>query len=334
VIANAMYIWSGLNGKLKVAGASVAHAGFALMLVGILISSSNKEVISSSTVNGINLPASKDPMTKQDDDPRENLTLLREVPTRMANYEVTYVGDSAGHENGRKFYTLQFLAKDPVTKKVTEKFDLSPDVYMMKDNNMSSNPDTKSYFTKDVFTYISFALSDQKNIDTAAFNIVEMNEGDTSFYDNGFVILNKVVKNPSNERYHFTPADVALMADITVVSKDSMRYKAMPLLQVDNFGIINTDDTLYAQNLFLRFAGISDNKKMKIGIKRTDKMIDFVTVKSYIFPYINLVWLGLIIMAIGLVMSMIKRANFSTIQAVIALVFAIVGLFYMFLLAN
>jgi len=124
------------------------------------------------------------------------------------------------------------------------------------------------------------------------------------------------------------------MADITIVSKDSSRYKAMPLLQVDNFGIINTDDTVYAQNLFLRFAGISDNKKMKIGIKETDKMIDFVTVKSYIFPYINLVWLGLIIMAIGLLMSMIKRGNFSTMQAGIALVFGVIGLIYMFLLAN
>jgi len=334
VIANAMYIWTGVKGKLKVAGASVAHAGFALMLVGILISSSNKEVISSSMVNGINLPAGKDPMTKQEDDPRENLTLLRQVPTRMANYEVTYLKDSTGHEKGRKFYELQFEEKDPVTKKTTGKFTLNPDVYMMKDNNMSSNPDTKSYLTRDVFTYISYAVSDQRAPDTASFHMVELNAGDTSFYSNGFIVLNKVVKNPVNERYHFNDNDVALMADITVVNKDSMKYKAMPLLQVDNFGINNTDDTLYAQNLVLRFAGITDGKKMKIGIKETDKMTDFVTVKSYIFPFINLVWLGLIIMAIGLVMSMIKRGNFSTAQAAISLIIAIAGLFYMFLLAN
>ena len=334
VVANAMYIWLGVNGKLKVAGASIAHTGFAVMLIGILISSSNKKVISSSMVNGINLPASKDPMTKQEDDPRENLTLIRQLPTRMANYEVTYLKDSTGHEKGRKFYELQFQSKDPVTNKITEQFTLKPDVYLMKDNNMSSNPDTKSYLSKDVFTYISYALSDQKNVDTTSFHIVELNEGDTSFYSNGFIILNKVVKNPENERYHFTSADVALMADIKVVTKDSIKYKAMPLLQVDNIGVINIDDTLYAQNLVLRFAGISDSKKMKIGIKETDKAIDFVTVKSYVFPYINLVWLGLIIMAIGLVMSMIKRGNFSTFQAAMILAFAIAGLFYMFLLAN
>ena len=333
-IANSFYIWTGLKGNLKNAGASVAHAGFALMLVGILISGSNKQVISDSMANGINLPAGKDPMTKQDDDPRENLTLLREVPARMANYEVTYLKDSAGLEKGRRFYELQFESKDPITKKITEKFTLLPDVYLMKDNNMSSNPDTKSYLTKDVFTYISYALSDKKNPDTASFNEVELNEGDTSFFSTGFLVLHKVIKNPVNERYQFKPTDVALMADITVVSKDSMHYKAMPLLQVDDLGIIHIDDTLYAQNLFLRFVGVSDNKKIRLGIKHTDKMIDFVTVKSYVFPYINLVWLGLIIMATGLVMSIIKRAGFSPLQAFFTLIFLITGLFYMFLLAH
>lgn len=333
-VANAFYIQSGLKGSLKNAGASVAHAGFALMLVGILISGSNKEVISSSTVNGINLPAGKDPMTKQTDDPRENLTLLREVPARMANYEVTYLKDSAGNEKGRKFYELQFQAKDPVTKKVTETFTLNPDVYLMKDNNMSSNPDTKSYLTKDVFTYISFALSDNKEVDTTSFSEIEMKEGDTSFFSKGYLVLNKVVKNPVNERYQFKPTDVALMADITVVSKDTMHYKAMPLLQVDEFGIVHRDDTLYAQNLFVRFIGVSDNQKIRIGTKVSDKMIDFVTVKSYVFPFINLVWLGLIIMAIGLIMSMIKRAGFSNVQAVISLLFVGLLLFYMFLFAN
>lgn len=117
VIANAMYIWTGMNGKLKSAGSSVAHAGFALMLVGILVSSSNKIVISSSAVNGINLPASIDPMTKQQDDPRENLTLLRDVPTTMGKYEVVHLKDSAGYEKGRKYYVLLFQSKDPKQKK-------------------------------------------------------------------------------------------------------------------------------------------------------------------------------------------------------------------------
>ncbi|ULT42300.1 hypothetical protein KRR40_01275 [Niabella defluvii] len=42
-IANAAYIWVGLNGKLKNSGGSIAHFGFGLMLVGMILSSSKKK---------------------------------------------------------------------------------------------------------------------------------------------------------------------------------------------------------------------------------------------------------------------------------------------------
>ncbi len=335
VIANGAYIWSGLNGKLKAAGGSIAHLGFALMIAGILISSSNKEVISSSSANGINLQISgKDPMTKETDNPLDNLTLIRQVPATMGPYEVTYLRDSFGNEKGRRFYELLFQRKDATTKKVLEQFTLWPDVYIMKDNNMSSNPDTKSYVNKDVFTYISYAINKSNEEDTTKFIIKEMAEGDTAFYSNGIIVLNRVVKNPDNGKYHFKPTDAAVMADITLISKDSLHYKAYPLIQIDQFGFNQVDDTVYAQNMYVRFAGLTDNKKFKIGIKESDKLIEYVTLKAYVFPYINLVWLGLIIMALGIVMSAVKRAKLSVFYAALALIFAGAGLFYMFLLAN
>ena len=334
VLANAGYIWLGLKGNFKAAGASFSHLGFGLMLVGILISSSNKQIISDSKVNGINLPASTDPMTKQQDNPTENLTLIRQVPTRMGPYEVTFVKDSLGNEKGRKFYELLFEKKDIATKKVTERFTLLPDVYQMKDNNMSSNPDTRPYLSKDIFTYISYAVNDEKDTDTAQFKIHELAKGDTAFYSNGYFILNDVVRNPKNSKYDFSENDKAMMADISFVSKDSMRYKAMPAILIDELGVNKIDDTLYAQNLYVSFTGVSDMKKIKIGIKESDKIIDFVALKAYVFPYINLVWLGLIIMALGLTMSMAYRIRLSTAQSVFALFFVAVALFYMFLLAN
>lgn len=53
VVANAVYIWSGLNGKLKAAGASV-DMGFALFLIGVSISSAKKEVLSINYLNPLN----------------------------------------------------------------------------------------------------------------------------------------------------------------------------------------------------------------------------------------------------------------------------------------
>ena len=63
-------------------------------------------------------------------------------------------------------------------------------------------------------------------------------------------------------------------------------------------------------------------------------MIDFVTVKAYVFPYINLVWIGLVIMAIGLIMSIVKRGNLSPTLSASILITIAVALFYMFLFAH
>lgn len=331
LIANGMYIITGLKNKLNTAGGSIAHAGFALMIVGMIISSSNKTVISNSKVNGINVPVSKDPMSKKQEDPTENLTLIRQVPTAMGDYEVTYQKDSLGDEKGRKFYFLSFKNK---TKSSTEQFTLAPDVYLMKDNNMSSNPDTKSYLTKDVFTYISFALNDEKNTDTSSFKEKELGIGDTGYYSNGYYVLNNVIKNPINEKYLFKENEIGLMADITFTSKDSMHFKAKPIIVADSLGLMQIDDTIYAQNLFIKFAGIGEGHKIKLGIKESQSLIDFITVKSYVFPYINLVWLGLIIMAIGIFISMMKRIECSPKIAFTLLTLISAGLMYMFLFAN
>jgi cytochrome c-type biogenesis protein CcmF len=329
VIANAVYIWDGLNGKLKNAGGSITHIGFALMLAGMIISSANKKTISDNSVTGINIPFGKDSKGNNIENPLENLTLIRDVPTRMFDYTLTYKGDSSGNEKGRLFYKINMAKKDG-----SEQFELTPDVYVGKEEIRSSNPSTKRYFTKDIYSYISSINPESNKEDTTQFVIKELAEGDTAFYSIGYLILNKVIKNPDNGKYHFKPTDAALMADITLVSKDSTRYKASPLIQIDSFGVTQIDDTVYAQNLYLKFAGVADTRKIKLGIKESQKIIDFVTLKAYLFPYINLVWMGLVILALGLITSMIKRAKISAPLAAGILLFIAAGLFYMFFVAG
>jgi cytochrome c-type biogenesis protein CcmF len=332
-VANTAYIWSVLKGQMKAAGSALSHAGFALMLAGMIITSGNKKTISDNRVTGINLRTGVDPQTKQQDNPLENLTLVRQVPTRMGPYEVTYLKDSTGQEKGRKFYQLLFEKKDPATKAVSERFFLYPDVYLMKGNGMSSNPDTRMYATKDVFTYITYALNDKGEEDTASFRVKALSDGDTLFYSKGYVVFNGVTKNPATNKFNLPNTGATLLADLTVVSKDSLRYRATPMIQVSDNDVVQTDDTVYAQNLYLRFAGVEDNK-VKIGIKESDKLIDFIALKAYIFPYINLVWVGLVVMALGLLLSLIRRLQWPKGLAYAALLAVAVALFYMFLFAN
>jgi len=47
-----------------------------------------------------------------------------------------------------------------------------------------------------------------------------------------------------------------------------------------------------------------------------------------------LVWLGLIIMAFGIILSMVKRAAFKPMLTAAILILSTIGLVYMFLFAN
>jgi cytochrome c-type biogenesis protein CcmF len=334
VLANAFYLQSVLKFNLKAGGAAIAHLGFALMIGGMLISSGNKKVISDNSKTGLIIPFDKDPTGRGTENPMENLTLLKEVPTQMGKYTVTYVKDSASNEKDRTFYNLHFQKIDSVSGKVLEDFVLSPDAYRMKDNNLTSNPGTKHYLTHDIFTYISTISVPNAAKDTTTFKPHELSIGDSVFYSKGYYVLNDILKNPDNDRFHFSPTDTALVADITVYGQDGSRHKAYPALSIQNQQINFIDDTVFSQNLYLDFGGIASNKKFKINSKETDKLTDFITLKAYYFPYINLVWLGLVIMSTGFVVSLVSRVRAQKVWAYLSIGLVLAFLFYLFLLAN
>jgi len=299
VVANAVYIYSGMRGKLKAAGASIAHVGFGLMLVGILFSSAKKEVLSHNTT-GIMLTF--DPEAKQD--PTENITLLKGVRTDMGKYWTTFIdGDSVDPRSKAQYFRIRFEKKDG-----TKNFDLYP--HWLKSNKgqqqISANPDKYHYWDKDIFSYITASDNpEQRRDDTIRFKSNPVGLHDTIFYSKGIIILDSIVVNP--DKYHFGQGDTALMAKLTVISKDSMHYTATPVYYVKDNQAQYIHDTVFAQNLALRFNGLAAGRKIDLGIKESAAMIPFVALKVYEFPQINILWIGTIIMIIGFIMSMVWR---------------------------
>ncbi len=333
-IANLEYIRSVLKGNLKAAGSAIAHAGFTLMICGMLISSGNREVITDNRKTGLFVTFDKDPTGRQTEDPLENLTLMKNVPTKMAQYTIMYTGDSAAFEKNRTFINLHVEKIDPASGKVTERFELTPDIYKMRDNTLSSNPDIKHYLFHDVFTYISSMSVRSDEEDTSKFDVHEMKVGDTAYYSKGYFVLNELLKNPENDRFHFTSSDTALVADITVFTRAGTSYKVYPLLTINNYEVTFKDDTVFSQNLFLRLVGLTNQNKFKIAIKESKVPATYVTVKAYVFPFINLVWIGLLLMAAGFITSIIRRTKAKPVVGAIALILVLSGLFYMFLIAS
>jgi cytochrome c-type biogenesis protein CcmF len=300
IMANAAYVFNSMKGKLKMAGASVAHMGFGLLLAGILISSSKKEVLSHNTT-GINLPF--DPKTKEN--PLENLTLLKNVKTDMGKYYATYLSNDSTNPAGNIIY-FKVNFQD---KKTGESFDLWPNLIRNTKGmeNFSNNPDKRHYPDRDIFTYISYANILDKQKDTSGFKTFPVAMHDTVYYSKGMLILDTVLVNPSTGKYHFTSTDTALLAKIRVISRDSQQYTMAPLLYVKDNMIYRVADTLFEQNLAVELGSVMSNKKIQLLTKESTDMVPFVSLKVYMFPQINLVWIGVLIMMTGFVMSIINR---------------------------
>src|SRR5580698_3793316 len=222
VVANAAYIRTGLKGKLRAAGPSIAHAGFGLMLIGILLSSAKQSVLSINTT-GILLPFS--PESKQD--PMENLTLLKGVPTDMGIYTATYVGsDSVDMRTKTTYYQIHFDRKDS-----KEQFDLYPNYHTSTKGGgeTAANPDKYHYWDKDIFAYVSAVENPDKSGDTAQFRpSAPLAPGDTAYFSKGYLVLDSIAVNPNGGKFHFGPSDTAIVAKVSVVTRDSMRYVAYP----------------------------------------------------------------------------------------------------------
>nr|WP_294906126.1 cytochrome c biogenesis protein CcsA [uncultured Lacibacter sp.] len=294
VIANGMYIVTGIKGKMIKAGASLAHVGFGLTLLGIFISASKKEVLSWNT-SGIMVNFGE----QSQENPAENLTLVKGISTDMGKYMVTYLGDSTHPSDPKQYFKIHFRYKDK-----NEGFTLYPDAFVNFKGNegIMANPDSKHYLHKDVFTYITSLPNKEKNKDTSSFKEHKIKPGDTVFYSRGFMVLENVGRDITRKNIPYEATDSVFAASLTIYAKDSSKYTAEPLLILRGNSIMPVADTVISQSLVVAFSG-AEADGIKLGVKESNSVLEYVTLKAYQFPAINVLWLGIIVMTLGTLLA-------------------------------
>lgn len=218
VMSNIDYLVTFLRFNLKAGASAIAHFGFAVMLIGIITSGLNKQIISSNRfaqeglVDGI--------------DAREHITLIKGVPMYMEGYWVEYTRDTV-IGNMRKFEVTYSLINEK-TGEPDEQFVLYPNVLY---NNQftkieASNPDTKHFASKDIFTYVSSLPASQMDIEAAKtiedslkYQPYRVFPGDTVTHDEAVIELVEITNRPINPEYHPQPGDLVLGAVLKVTGK-------------------------------------------------------------------------------------------------------------------
>jgi cytochrome c-type biogenesis protein CcmF len=305
IVANAAYIWIGVKGRLNLSGGSIAHFGFGLVLLGILISSSKKEILSYNQGMPIDFG------TSSKEKPGENLTLVKGLSMPMGKFDVTYVGDSAHPRKEQWYYKIHFKSR---TDK--EEFTLQPNAFVNYKGNegMMANPDSRHYWDHDVFTYISALPNPDKQKDTAQFKTKYLKPGDSVFYarySKGFFVLKDVIRRDSVPAEIFGKDGALYEAPLKIYSQTGSVYSVSPKLAYVKGEYLSLPDTIAAESLIFQLQKVNPDKSVELAVKESDSVLQYVTLKAYKFPFINVLWLGVIITAVGILISMIRRIRLN-----------------------
>ncbi|RKE49246.1 heme lyase CcmF/NrfE family subunit [Sphingobacterium detergens] len=316
ILANIRVLGDAVKGKWKLAGSSVAHIGFGLLLIGAMVAAATNEVISVNNTGYIAV-SGFDKVEK----PGENLFLTEGEPVQMGEYKITYIGDSIAAPN--TYYKIKYERVDEETGKVKEQFVLQPFAQNnAKMGGLIGTPATKHYITHDVYTLITAAAAESQaqhsktaNEEKTGFEDYEepatyqVNIGDTLRYRNGYYVIEGLNKEAQLEKIPKGPNDVMVGLKIKVVAADNKQYEVQPIYLIKDGGIYDFNKDVTDQGLKFRFTGIKPDKD-KLEIMVYQKPLPekkWVVFKAIKFPYINFFWCGTIIMTIGFIMSIVRR---------------------------
>lgn len=298
-LANLTYMYLVLKGKLNVSGGSVAHIGFGVFMVGVVLSQGKKEVIS---LNRSGIDFGKEFKLNEK---MENILLLKDSTMQMMDYKVTYKGTASEPPNN--VYLVDYVRTNK-SGEVTEQFTLKPNAQLNPKMGLIANPDTKHYLTRDVFTHVSSVPDNSKLKDSLSF--VTAAVGDSFFTKNCLVLVKNITAQPKLPDNFDTNQKIFAGIDLDALTVDGKKYSVQPVFIIDlsDNSTGSIDAKINELGLQVDVQRIDPaSKKITFSIREKENASDFIIMKAIVFPYINLVWLGGIIMFAGSLISMVRR---------------------------
>ena len=334
IVANAVILSKILKkSTFKLAGGSLAHIGLGMMLIGIMFSSGYSDVIS------INMSGLTYSNSWEDELNKEHVLLWINKPTQMKDYTVTYRGrqkkvvgvpeyvpakilESTGNVNqtialeGYKDYfqkgdTVNLVLEENDYFKIdyyqNEKLQFSLNPMSQFNSSMGgliSSPDSKIYFDKDLYTYVA-AMNDYEDPDWKDDEIYEVAPGeqfhvaDFVTYFDGAEVLQEL------DDYVLQEGDVAVKAKLRILDFDVEKVlEPTFIIRNNQIGKIPVVDSELGIKVSLENILPEDNKFV---FKVNQYQKDYVVMKAIVKPYVNVLWIGTIVMLTGFSVAIFRR---------------------------
>jgi len=355
VLTNLQYLLRIVKGKVKNGGASIAHIGFGLLILGAMVSTSQSKKISQNT-SIYDVRSLSDELSNQSD-----LVMFENDTLRMGDYFVIYRGREL--DRHLLFFKVDYLDALPKTynegtavmhrgvlmrAKATHRaeeapkpedwsiiselelepgepvdpwenaipgdhaFTLRPSIQLNKIMGNSPEPDTRHYWHKDIYTHIVWGRTEEPKIDEAGYMGAiskPLRVGDSLVTMNSVVRLDSLIGEKNRAKYGLSENDMAARAVLRITHNGQTTF-AQPLFIIRDETLV-VPDTAEEPTAGLKFSiekiepetgTVTLNYAEHIRNQR-----DFIVMKAIEFPMINILWIGCLVMVIGVSLAMVQR---------------------------
>lgn len=290
---NGFVLWKIGRGNPKLAGGAFTHIGFMLMMLGIVASS------------GFSKPLT-DGAGVQIGDKRDNFVLTRGQTKTVNGYEVTYSGQEKTPE-GRAVYVLDF--KDPEG----HAFTLKPVVYKNNKEQWIQHPDLKPWIEKDLYAAVTPSVMATSNSASEGGDVT-LSRGDSTLLGSRQYSM-KFTGFDLNVDKSLVPdsAEIAVAAILDVTNLETGETRTLRPVYI----IMKDRLQRFIQNrvedwgLGVTFTGMNVNTG-EINLNVTGVPVapeDWLIVQAYEKPLINVLWIGIIMVAIGFAIAGYRRVK-------------------------
>ena len=335
LVMNAKILFDLLKSSPGLSGGAVAHIGVGMMLIGVMFSAGYSKVVS---LNNTGMLISKE---FSEDFNRDNLLLFVNEPRTMWGYDIEYLGERLEPRYHSGFIRRSDVSETDDRDRVIAKFDMAVNKisYKAKDTieirgentfyevqlrkgsrkytlypraqinpemgGLLVSPDIYRTVSADLYTHVSSVMKPTEDKEWSEPEEIKIKLGQEFFANDYVAILQSVDRVFEVEGVSLGNEDVAVKASIRIQGEQG-EYFAEPIFLIKDKMVGRIPDEV--QDLGIRISLLNihpETSEFSMSINTRQK--DWVVIKAMEKPYINVLWIGTLILMAGFGIAMSRR---------------------------
>ena len=284
LVVNLEIIYKRIKGRRIFIGAYVAHTGIALFLLGVVATAGFTQ--------------------------KHQLDLEKGKIVHSMGYDLTFLGYTP-IENGKKFaFNVQIKKGNSISV-------ISPVMFFSDFNgSLMREPDIYNTLTRD-FYVTPLSYSDGKEQKSGNEKKVSLKKGESIQFKGKTITFNKFDFPKSAMSSMMQGGDFEIGAKI-LVSYNGRSYTIEPKLKNENGKRFYVPEILKDANLKINLSNLNAAGVVELVLSSLDEggstpkvAIPSLAIEASVKPFISFVWIGILVMALGFIISIVRRTKES-----------------------